>query len=134
MTTRARLFPALAALILAGCGPSFATVTGTVTGVKGPIETCSIGIQGEDGTPHMGAILPDGSFRVEEVPFGPVKVTLNPPYTPDGAGMGDPGKFAQEKPKAGPKVVVPAAYTQPGTTPWSETIVSATQTLNLVVK
>src|SRR5207237_3769142 len=58
-----------------GCGRT-ATVTGKVTYKDRPVVYGSVILQNEDRTARSAAIQPDGSYTVENVPAGEVKIAV----------------------------------------------------------
>lgn len=98
---------------LAGCGESttFGTVTGRVLLRGKPVSAGQVSFLGEDGVPVCGAIGPDSTYRVEQVPIGVAIVTV------DDAPQGEPPK------PAAPRVVGrrtdgrPILAPAPGSTP-----------------
>src|SRR5207247_3784832 len=82
------LLVVLVAVAVAGCDRSSATVRGKVTYQGTPLTMGSVILLSEDGkTSARGAIQPDGTYEVTNVPKGKVKVGVsNPP--PQGARGG----------------------------------------------
>jgi hypothetical protein len=73
---RAAAAVALLALVPTGCGSSPGSVTGTVTLNGNPVGSVSVSFVAGDGTIRSGFTAADGTYRVEEVPTGPVQVTV----------------------------------------------------------
>src|SRR3954471_13247665 len=74
-----RLLLPFAALLLAGCAPPRADVTGTVT-FKGQAVTSGTVTLYSDAGPRSGIIGPDGRYTVRRVAPGPhLKVTVASP-------------------------------------------------------
>jgi len=91
---RLRLFSLvlfLSALTLAGCGPRVGIVSGKVTYKNAPLPSGTITfIGGKGDKPQWSAIAADGSYQVNNVPVGTVKVTVEttPPTNLPGVGGG----------------------------------------------
>ena len=105
------------AVLLGGCGKSkpVGAVGGTVQ-YRGSAVTEGIVTlySPELGFGHESAIKPDGTFLVEGLPYGPYKISLQPPLIVDDLG----GKAF---PMASPKDVdnIPAKYRNPSTSGFS---------------
>lgn len=69
------------ALTLAGsgCGAGTGDVKGKVFQKQKPVVFGTVLIVGKDGLPRFGPINEDGSYLVEEVPVGPVRIGVNSP-------------------------------------------------------
>src|SRR5262249_26957060 len=81
----------LPALALAGCGPRVGTVSGKVTYKDGPLPSGPLTfIGGKGDKPQWSALAADGSYQVNNVPVGNVKVTVEttPPMSLPGVGAG----------------------------------------------
>ncbi len=69
-----------AALFAAGCGWSgTTTVEGTVTYRGKPVVSGGVSLVAADGVQRSGPLKPDGTFRIPDVPVGPVKVGVSSP-------------------------------------------------------
>ncbi|MBO0699966.1 MAG: hypothetical protein J2P46_16330, partial [Zavarzinella sp.] len=68
--TRAAVI-AFVAVLAAGCG-STTTVSGTVTYKGAPLSGGSVTLVSGDGVAHSGAIQPNGTYTIPDVPTGPV--------------------------------------------------------------
>jgi hypothetical protein len=117
----ALLLSFLIMLFAVGCGRKTGTVTGTVTIDGEPLKGGNVTFARNDGQTTMsGTINEDGSYKVENVPVGTVKVcvetkSMNPalasggvnrPGARPGGGMGGPppGVAHENKPPEGAKV------------------------------
>jgi hypothetical protein len=92
---------AAACLILGitGCGKGSSTVSGTVKLEGKPLRFGSVTMMGEDRIPHTGEITREGTYTVEGVPYGEVRVAVSSP-DPQSAG---PPPQAQELIMKGPR-------------------------------
>jgi hypothetical protein len=70
---------ALACLVLGlgGCGKGQGTVSGMVTLEGRGLKFGSVLLVGEDQVRYPGAIERDGTYRIENVPFGTVRVAVS---------------------------------------------------------
>src|SRR5437763_7171045 len=71
--------PLVLLLTLSGCGAGTATLGGKVTYRGRPVTSGSIIVVHEDGTARVGVIEPDGTYSVEGVKRGRVKVGVLSP-------------------------------------------------------
>lgn len=80
-----------------GCGGGIGTVTGKVTSKsKGkPIVAGTIMMVGDDAQAHYGTIAKDGSYTIDGVPSGTVKVTVNSPNPKTAPALTRSGKPGQ---------------------------------------
>ncbi|HEY1186184.1 MAG TPA: hypothetical protein VGE74_00945 [Gemmata sp.] len=70
-----------AALVTAtGCGPARTDVTGTVTYKGRPVVYGTVSVIGPDQVTYYGTIQENGTFSVQGVPVGPVKLGV---FSPD---------------------------------------------------
>ncbi len=100
--------PALAALSLAfllasaGCGPGTATLIGTVKYKGEPLPSGTVIVHGSNGQTATGTIE-DGAYRVDKVPTGDVKISVQvaSPGSIASGGGGVPGMPAGVGPAAG---------------------------------
>jgi hypothetical protein len=75
----------VACLLLAGCKPATAVVTGKVRFQRQPLTSGSVLIFSQDKQIISGLILPDGTYRIANVPFGVARVTVRThPLVPPG--------------------------------------------------
>jgi len=83
-TTRfaAVLLPAVA-LAFGGCAGGDCTLAGKVTYQGKPVVYGTVIAQGSDGIRRTGNIGLDGSYSVEKLPPGAVKLTVESPQPPD---------------------------------------------------
>jgi hypothetical protein len=76
-------------LLAGGCGPSTGTVTGKVRYNGKPLSSGSVSFLPESGKGSFGArIKEDGSYTIEKVPAGKVKIVVN---------LGKPGGNDRQK-------------------------------------
>ena len=134
----APLVGAAGLLFLAGCAPSTGALTGTVTFADQPVTTGQVTVYGPDGQVLTVTINPDGTYRVEDVPTGQVRIVVLPPPPTDPEGneivkiRGKEGKAAPVLPKA-VKTPVPARYEDPGTSGLTTKVSSGENRYDLVL-
>jgi hypothetical protein len=63
-------------LVLCGCGQKKGTVSGKVILEGKTVQFGSVLIVGRDHVPHSGAIQPDGTYVVQEVPYGEASLAV----------------------------------------------------------
>lgn len=100
---------AAAALWAAGCGPSFGTISGTLTHNGKPVPDVTVSFVSPDGTINTAQVGADGTYSVANVPVGPVQVTVQSPTAL--------GESEQEVIKKGKSGVAPKAATRVGLDP-----------------
>jgi hypothetical protein len=66
-------------LALAGCGGGTGTLTGKVTHKTKTVVYGTVMVVGADGITRSGNIEPDGTYKVEDVPAGAVKLAVVSP-------------------------------------------------------
>jgi hypothetical protein len=93
MTTFLRSLIAASVFAVAGCNGSTADVKGKVTFNGKPVVYGTVVLVGADGLARSGAIQPDGSYRVKDVPVGTARVAVTSPRPPGSA----PAKKAIER-------------------------------------
>src|SRR4051812_10074770 len=76
---RVRSVAAVIVFAAVGCGGRTATLTGKVTYQGNPVVSGSVIVLGADGTARSGVIQPDGTYAVEGVPRGPVRIGVLSP-------------------------------------------------------
>jgi len=77
-----RAVPALVAataLWSAGCNSSTGIITGLVTLNGNPVRDITISFICQDGTVHTAMVDSDGKYTIDQVPVGPVRVTIQSP-------------------------------------------------------
>jgi len=80
MTSYGRAFAvAWLALAVAGCGDRAVAVRGKVTYQGKPLTGGSVTLVGPTGLVYSGAVQPDGTYAIEGVPAGSVKVGVTGP-------------------------------------------------------
>ena len=116
----APLVGAVGLLFLAGCGSPTGVLTGAVRLADQPLTAGQVTVYGPDGQVITVTINPDGTYRVEDVPTGDVRIVVLPPAPSDPGGneivkvWGKEGKAAPVAPKE-VKSPIPARYQDPGT-------------------
>ena len=116
-----RLVPLVALVVLCGCGRT-AKITGKVTYQGRPVVYGSVIFLSADKTVRSCAIEPDGSYTIEGVPTGEVKVGVASPDPSRGRSATRRRKPVEagrkETGSQGPAVEgwfpLPAAYALPG--------------------
>ncbi|WP_020472819.1 hypothetical protein [Zavarzinella formosa] len=73
------LFPAILLATVGGCGAGTSTVSGTVRYQGHPVLSGCVTILSEDGTARSGVIQPDGTYVVEGVRRGRVRIGVASP-------------------------------------------------------
>jgi hypothetical protein len=114
MTTFIRLLAPAVLLGAAGCGGT-ADVTGKVTYKGKPVVYGTVVLFGSDGLAKSGAIQPDGSFRVKDVPVGTARVAVTSPRPPGSNPSKRPldrGEAADDKPVPEPPPPAPPEVVQ----------------------
>jgi hypothetical protein len=69
-------------LLIIGCGPAVIDVTGTVSFNGKPVVYGTVVVIGSDGIPKNATIAPDGTFRLEGIKPGPVRIAVTSPKPP----------------------------------------------------
>jgi hypothetical protein len=83
-----------ALFVLSGCGGT-TTVSGKVTHDGKPVVWGGVTLVDSSGTYHSGTIGLDGTYKIDNVPTGPVKVGVTSPKPPDDKpGKGGKGRAA----------------------------------------
>jgi hypothetical protein len=109
----------LATAALSGCGPSKASITGTVTISGQPLPSGTITFTSDAGTkPVKGSAITDGKYTITDFPAGPAKVSVVTTPPPSGAGVPPPGVAAMPLPAGagtppGKYVPIPLKYSNP---------------------
>lgn len=115
----------VAALGAAGCAPSHADVTGSVSYRGRPVVWGTVSVVGADGMTYYGPVRPDGTFAVPGVPVGPARFGVyspdpyfEPPLPPDVKRRVEEARRAAAprdppKPPKGQWVRLPPKYTDP---------------------
>src|SRR5438128_2416907 len=102
------IIPAVLLAALTGCGSGTATVSGKIAYQGRPVLSGCVTIVNVDGTASSGVIQPDGTYTVEGVKRGHVKIGVVCP---------DP-LHARSTLKTGPNSKDLHARTAPGTNGW----------------
>src|SRR5262245_13907571 len=103
------LFAGLVLALLSGCGG--ATITGKVRYQERPVLSGSVIVLQADGTARTGVIQPDGTYSVEGLTRGPVRMGV---LSPDPARA----RSILKKPKSPEKSTRVPPKTKPGTDGW----------------
>lgn len=135
---------ALVALALAGCSDRAVAVRGKVTYQGKPLAGGSVTLVGPTGLVYAGAVQADGTYTIDGVPAGSVKIGVTGPPNrsaakpapggrdggrggdvtsrgaPDGAAPAPP----PPAPTAGPSVSVPAQFADPNASGLTGTVES----------
>lgn len=132
--------------VLSGCGSS-GTVSGKITYEGQPLNGGTVTfISSQDGKPYSGPIQSDGSYRVEKIPTGKTKITVQvpePPQIPDIARKSfgpPPGADVPEEAKkmfglGNTKLVqIPKDYADPERSGLSYEVKAGHQTYDIVLK
>lgn len=120
------------AVLLGGCGKSrpLGAIGGTVQYRGNAVTEGIVTLYSPElGFGHESAIKPDGTFLVEGLPYGPYKISLQPPLIVDDLG----GKAF---PMASPKNVdnIPAKYRNPSTSGFSCDVASRRASVELTME
>jgi len=125
----------LAVLGLGGCGDGKASVGGKVTYKNRPVVTGTVIVAGPDGVQVAGVINPDGTYAVEGVKAGAVKIGVfspNPSASRDGGRGGAATSRLNRgtEQKVDPKdwVPLPQKYAEPDTSGLAATLKPGSQT------
>jgi hypothetical protein len=129
-----RRLPWLAILVAVGCGPQFGTIEGTVTVDGKPANKGSVIFSSADNRSASGAIQPDGSYLVENVPVGEVRVSflqmLGGPARP-GPLQNVPGLDEAPSTPAAKPVPIPRKYLNVETSGLRYTVTGGTSEINI---
>jgi hypothetical protein len=126
---------ALLLLLPAGCSPSKAIVTGTVSYKGQPVPAGEIHFIGDDGQSRSSVITREGTYQVDDAPVGPVVVTVvatklvnktdGPLPSPTGTDVAAP------TPKIVEVSLVPSKYNDKQTSKLRYTVARDRQTINV---
>jgi hypothetical protein len=124
-------------LILAGtgCGPRLGHVTGKVLYNNKPLPSGTVLFVGPEGSRRgFSPIGPDGTYRIENVPVGPVKIAVvSEPRVPPGLMRGQaPGPQPPDQAK-NDYVPIPARYENPNQSGLTYTVESGRHTKDLTL-
>jgi hypothetical protein len=110
----------LAPAALSGCGPSKASITGTVTFAGQPLPSGTITFASDAGSkPVKGSAITDGKYTISDFPAGPAKVSVvtTPPPNSGRVVAAPPGTPAMPMPGGaaapGKYVPIPLRYSAP---------------------
>jgi len=112
----ALIAPALALVVVLGCGGGTGNVSGKVTYQNKPVVSGSVIFYGSNKEAYVGAIDEQGNYRVTGVPSGVATIAVNSPDPLNAGGqIGLGGKTP--KPTGGPNAAVDAPKDKAGTRP-----------------
>jgi hypothetical protein len=124
----------LAFLLLSGCSPAKVVVAGKVSYQGRPVTTGEVHFIGEGGRSRSGLIGPEGAYQVDDVPAGPVTVTIVATKLTGGAEEALPSPVGVGEPGPPPRLVVvplvPPKYGAPETSGLKYTIERGRQTID----
>jgi hypothetical protein len=130
------LNPLLLVLLGTGCSPHLGCVSGTVLYNNQPLPSGTVLFVGPDGSRRgFSPIAADGTYRVEKVPVGAVKIAVvSEPRVPPGL-MKPPGPGAQPPDrKANDHVLIPARYNDPEHSGLTCTVEGGRQTQDILLQ
>ncbi len=104
------LVPAALALAMVGCGSGTSTLSGKVTYQGRPVLSGYVTVVNEDGTASSGVIQPDGTYTVEGVKRGHVRIAIVSPDPARAHSVLNKGDHKDAKAGHG--------HTKPGTNGW----------------
>jgi hypothetical protein len=124
-----------------GCGgQAKGTVSGKVTYREKPCPNGFVTFVPENGAPLHGEIQSDGSYRIENVPLGPVKICIQPKSAEDTLSSSpmprnpqDYGKVMASGSEAG-KQQVPPQYVDPTKSGLTYSVKQGAQQHDIVLK
>jgi hypothetical protein len=101
-----------------GCGPSTGSVSGVVRFMGEPVPGARVAMIAPDGRVVAEATTGEDGAYVSRAPVGPLKVTVDPPFTPDPRGKHferiRPGRRSSPDSKRSAKpIAIPARYQDP---------------------
>jgi len=143
------VFLALAASVgLAGCGSSTGNVTGKVSYKGTVLKGGNVTFAGEDGkNPQTAPIAEDGSYSIQKMPVGPVKITVEtkslgkvakaPSNTPAGGKVPPPeaGYRPPDPAEAARRFVeIPDKYSDPAKSDLTYTVTPGSQSHDIELK
>jgi hypothetical protein len=125
-----------------GCGPGIGQLTGKVTVGGKPVVLGTVSAIGSDGVARYGQIQPDGTYKIEGIPGGEVKIVVVSPNPADmgnrrSAGKGEDARAAQAgdtpvSPELAKQwIAVPAEAGDPAKTKLKTTVGKGTNTFNI---
>lgn len=97
----------LCLLGIVGCGPSSASVSGTVSFQGQPLTSGFVMFQPAEGMLLQSPIAPDGTYRIDGVVPGGVAIAITGPAKPV---AGPDGVSADNPSSSGPQVFIPEKY------------------------
>ena len=121
-----------------GCGDQAkGTVSGQVTYKGKPLSSGFVTFAGEKGGPLHAEIHSDGSYRVDNVPVGPVKIGVEPKAAQDASSHmprnpKDYGKIKAAVTQSG--TGIPAAYSDPNQSGLTYSVTKGSQQHDIVLK
>jgi hypothetical protein len=120
---------AMVMLPLAGCGPAVGELSGTVVYSGKPLTYGIITAVDTDGNYYNGKINPDGTYKIDRVPTGTVKVFINNKLAPQARGI--PGRGG---PAPAGWFEIPEKYGNPDRTDLTFHVLSGANTFNITLR
>ena len=130
------LKPLLLILAGTGCGPHLGHVSGKVLYKNQPLSSGTVLFVGPDGTTRgFSAIAADGTYRIEKVPVGPVKIAVvSEPRVPPGlANARGPGPQPPDQMR-NDYIPIPARYKDPEHSGLRYTVEGGKQTQDILLQ
>ncbi len=104
------LAAALAAAV--GCSPRTTTVNGTVSFNGKKMVWGGVGLVAHDGSAHQGAITPEGTYTIPNVPVGPAQVGVTT-FDPNPKGDNEGRRWKSPNLPPGAWFPIPEKYADP---------------------
>jgi hypothetical protein len=99
-------------LLLTGCGTGPGRLVGCVTFKGAALPSGSVTVHAADGNTYSTTLAADGSFRIDGVPPGPARITVQShPHTPPGLLGKD--RYTPKGKAAAQFVAIPDRYGRP---------------------
>jgi hypothetical protein len=136
----------VASVALAGCGPSTGNVSGKVLYKGAPLKGGNVSFTTADSKiPQTSPIAEDGSYSIEKIPLGPVKISVETKSLAQTAkafknepppGMTQPGGKNQSDPAEAARryVAIPDKYSDSITSELTYTVTSGNQSHDIELK
>ncbi len=128
---------------LSGCGAKSGTISGKVTYKGNPVGGGTVTFLDSKQRAASSPIGADGSYSIEKVAPGPVKIGVMPPPAPtklprgmtmDPSKMGASGAEKSPGPAVGPPVKIPKEYNDPEKSGLTFTVQTGQQEHNIELK
>ncbi len=100
-------------LSMTGCSSNDCTLTGTVSFRGKPVIFGTVIVQASDGMRRIGRIDLDGSYTVEKLPAGPVKISVESPEPTN------PAASPKRPPRSNGPAELPEDYKPPDRSKWA---------------